>query len=83
VAAAIANREPSMRRAAERHFPGDTWSQGDDYHNQEQGLIRGAARREHVAIGSVIEALDRYLREHPDNARENTAPRCKPRPFYD
>jgi hypothetical protein len=83
VGASIATREAGMRRTAERQFPGDLWSQDDAFHNQEQALIRAAAKRERVAIGSVLDGLDRYLRSHPGGAHKNTATPCKPRPFYD
>jgi hypothetical protein len=83
VGESLVSREAGMRRTAEKQFPGDLWSQDDAFHNQEQALVRSAARRERVAIGSVLSALDEALRSHPRGAHKYTATPCKPRPFYD
>lgn len=83
MARSIATREPGLRAKAVRQFPGDHWSQDDAFHAHEQHLVRNAAAREGVAVARVLDALDAYLRSHPDEAREAGTSPCKPRPFYD
>jgi hypothetical protein len=83
VAQSIASAEPSARARARRQFPFDNWSQDDAFHNSEQGSVRALAAREHADLGSVLSALDAYLRAHPSPTRKTGASPCKPRPFYD
>lgn len=83
MARSIATREPGLRAKAARQFPGDRWSQDDAFHAHEQNLVRNAAARERVAVARVLDALDAYLRSHPDEARNAGTSPCKPRPFYD
>lgn len=83
VAASIAEREPALRARATAQFPGDLWSQDDAYHAHEQELVRAAAARQRMPLGSVLWALDSWLRTHPSPERESSASPCKPRPFYD
>ena len=45
--------------------------------------VTEAAAREKVAVGSVLDALDMYLRENPNRKNQNRVPLCKPRSFYD
>lgn len=82
IARSVAQREPGWERAAQRKFPGDRWSQDDDFHNQEQRAARRAASRYHIQLGSVLHAIDQQLRQAPDSRKVHAVP-CKPRPFYD
>ena len=79
----IAKDERPLRLQAVREFPGDHWSQGDAFSFREFRQVTGVAEREKVAIGSVLDALDRYLRENPNKKNKNRVPPCKPRSFYD
>lgn len=83
IARNIAKGERPLRMQAVREFPGDHWSQGDAFSFREFRQITEAAAREKVAIGSVLDALDRYLRKHPSRKNQNRVPLCKPRSFYD
>lgn len=79
----IAKAERVLRIEAVREFPGDHWSQGDAYSFREFRRVTAAATKKNVAIGSVLNALDKYLRENPNKNNENRVPLCKPRSFYD
>jgi len=83
VARNIANDERLLRVQAVREFPGDHWSQGDAYSFREFRRVTAAAAQEKVAIGSVLDALDEYLRRNPNRKNRNRVPLCKPRSFYD
>ena len=74
--------EARWRRSCERRFPGDQWSQDDDFHRLEQSRVRAIAGRLHVRLTDVLRAIDEGLREHPEGHRVTASP-CKPRPFYD
>ena len=88
IATIVRGREPAMRRSALERFPGDPWSQGDDFGNAERRLVRELAAREHVRPSSVLEAIDHDVRTRPFSdprqqiVRGGVAP-CMPRPFYD
>lgn len=85
VGRAIARREPAWERQVRLHFPGDDWSQDDDFHALELQSARREAARYGVSAGEVLRAIDEELRarngEQP--GRRRGAARCKPRPFYD
>jgi hypothetical protein len=67
-----------------RAFPGDLWSQDDDFHHKEMEWARGAARRLGVRLGDALKAIDRGLRAAAAGTPlRATVPPCKPRPFYD
>jgi hypothetical protein len=83
VASDIARAERILRLQAVREFPGDHWSQGDAYSFREFRRVTAAATQEKVAIGSVLNALDEYLRKNPNKNNQNRVPLCKPRSFYD
>ena len=83
VARDIAKAEKLLRKQAKREFPGDHWSQGDAYSFREFRRVTAAATQENVAIGSVLVALDEYLRKNPNKNNQNRVPLCKPRSFYD
>jgi hypothetical protein len=83
VARDIARAERVLRLQAVREFPGDQWSQGDAYSFREFRRVIAAAAQEKAAIGSVLNALDEYLRKNPNKNNQNRVPLCKPRSFYD
>lgn len=88
IAERVYSREAAMRRSALERFPGDPWSQGDDFGNAERRLVRELAAREKVRPSSVLEAIDHDVRTRPSldpqqqRIRGGVAP-CMPRPFYD
>ena len=83
--AEVIRGEPAARRRTERHFPGDRWSQDDDFHNWEQRMAHTVAERRGIDLSEVYRAIDEGLREGwaPELEREATAAPLKPRPFYD
>ncbi len=77
-------REAGERAGNRAHFPGDHWSQDDDFHNSEAAWMREVSGRNHVPLEQVILALDQVLhRRYPNPDRQTYARPCKPRPFYD
>ena len=74
--------EQQWRAAAKRRFPGDHWSQDDDFHRVEQSRVRRIAGRRKVTLTDVLRAIDEGLRVRPQGRRVTASP-CKPRPFYD
>ena len=83
---AMVAQEPATRQRAARNFPGDAWSQDDDFHAVEmQAAQRQAAQRD-MSLGDVLRGLDDGLRD-PAQARvnaplKNSVPPCRPRPVY-
>lgn len=76
--------EPEWRRSALASFPGDHWSQDDDFHNSERRWAEAEARRRQVPLSDVFAAIDARLRAHPPAPPgKATASPSKPRPFYD
>jgi hypothetical protein len=78
-----------LRDRAAESFPGDAWSQSDDFHAHEARQIRELAHQRHVTVEEVLRAIDDDLHA-PERARRSdhgsrgvTAVPCKPRPFYD
>lgn len=84
--AEIASEEPAMRAAAAHEFPGDAWSQDDDFHEHEQKMARSLAAKNGVRLGDVLRALDDGLRERwPPAPRVHLnpgVPPCRPRLSY-
>jgi hypothetical protein len=79
-----ATQEPSWRRRTVARFPGDRWSQDDDFHSVERFWALGEAARRGVPVSDVFRAVDEDLRSHPvEPPRKSNASPCKPRPFYD
>jgi len=79
--------EPRFRREALSRFPGDPWSQGDQFGAQERDLVHRLAKREHMRPGAVFDAIDRDIKSHAYDGpllrdRGRVAP-CMPRAFYD
>jgi hypothetical protein len=80
----IAAAEPGLRDAAAKKFPGDAWSQDDDFHNREQESMRRLAGAYDVAFGEVLKAVDDGLRERWPGAggMRSSVPPCRPRLDY-
>jgi hypothetical protein len=88
---AIRAREPAMYRESVERFPGDDWSQGDHFGNQERSFVRDQSALLNARPGAVLRAIAEDLRREArpstgaaqaGNPR-GTAPPCMPRPFYD
>jgi hypothetical protein len=80
----VAQQEQEWRRSALALFPGDQWSQDDDFHNSERRWAEAEARRRDVPLSDIFAAIDAQLRAHPPAAPgKATASPSKPRPFYD
>jgi len=82
VAQALAAQEPRWRAAAEKLFPGDLWSQDDDFFNQEHRAVRQMAAARGTSPGEILRAVDEELRRAPAGRKIGAVP-VKPRPFYD
>ncbi|GHG86781.1 hypothetical protein [Comamonas sp. JC664] len=81
---AAANQEAEWRRKARQSFPGDHWSQDDDFGAAERKWAVDEAHRRGVPVTEVLEAIDAELHSRPvQPPRKATASPCKPRPFYD
>ena len=83
--AALASSEPTWRREAEIQFPGDVWSQDDDFHRREGTFARETATTRGVPVEEVLRAIDEGLHGELGMSHQlvATVPPCKPRPFYD
>jgi hypothetical protein len=82
--AAAAAQEPTWRLASRRNFPGDMWSQDDDFHSMERAWVNAEAQQRGVSPREVFRAIDEDLHAHPPSPpRKATASPCKPRSFYD
>ena len=81
----VSKREAVWENSVQRRFPGDSWSQDDDFHASELRWARGAAAFGRVSVGEVLRAIDEDLRARgaKQPLRRNGAAPCKPRPFYD
>ena len=82
IAEDLSDHEPNWRAASQRRFPGDHWSQDDDFHRVEQHRARTIASRLKITLSDVLRAIDDGLRARPEGRRVTASP-CKPRPFYD
>lgn len=82
VGAMIAREESTWVHNAVDNFPGDLWSQRDDFHNQEQQFARELADRFHISLSYVFLSIDKSVRERGPSDLAKAVP-CKPRPFYD
>jgi len=79
-----ARAEPAWRERNRRAFPGDHWSQDDDFGAYERQWVLGEAARRGVPVTDVFGAIDAELHSAPVSPpRKATASPCKPRPFYD
>ena len=84
--AEIDRQEPEMRAAAAHAFPGDAWSQDDDFHEREQKKARELAASRGVRLADVLLAIDEGIRASwppAPTVRPNPAvPPCRPRLSY-
>ncbi|WP_225408358.1 hypothetical protein [Stigmatella hybrida] len=79
-----AAEEPRWRLSTMHRFPGDHWSQDDDFHASERGWALELSRREGVSPTEVFRAIDEELHAQPvAPPRKASASPSKPRPFYD
>jgi hypothetical protein len=84
VGRAAAREEPVWREKTRKTFPGDRWSQDDDFGASEKAWINGQASRRRVPVVDVLQAIDEDLRANPPRPpRSSTAAPSRPRPFYD
>jgi hypothetical protein len=91
--ARVAAREVAWRAKSVGAFPGDHWSQDDDFHSTESAFVRREARRLGVRLSGLLLAIDAGL--HAAAVTASSAPTtsgasrqaavvpCKPRPVYD
>lgn len=86
VARAVRDAEPGFRRKSLEMFPGDPWSQGDQFAAQERELVEKLARDEKMRPGAIFKVIDRDVKHgYPSplaRERGRVAP-CMPRTFYD
>jgi hypothetical protein len=80
----VTSRERSMRRDAAVKFPGDLWSQDDDFHERESEATRNFANDHDLAITDVVAAIDDGMRERwpTSGPVQATVPPCRPRLSY-
>lgn len=81
---AAAAAEPGWRTRSRHSFPGDHWSQDDDFGASERGWVMREAGQRGVPPTDVFRAIDEELHAAPVlPPRKATASPSKPRPFYD
>ena len=80
----VTSRERKMRRDAAVKFPGDPWSQDDDFHERENEEIRAFASSKEIRLSDVLGAVDQGMSEHwPTTVSPNPkVPPCRPRLSY-
>lgn len=80
----VTSRERNVRREAAVKFPGDLWSQDDDFHERENETVRSFASGKDVRLGDVVRAVDDGMHAHwPTNGEPiATVPPCRPRLSY-
>jgi hypothetical protein len=82
----MANDEASERTEAAHAFPGDLWSQDDDFHGKEQKRARTVASKRNMRLGDVLDAVDEGMRDGwPPLPRVTMKPGvvpCRPRLSY-
>jgi len=80
----VTSRERSMRRDAAVKFPGDLWSQDDDFHERENERVRALAGDKGVRLTDVVRAIDDGMRARwPTNVQPVAiVPPCRPRLSY-
>lgn len=79
----IRRKEPKMRRRALERFPGNPWSAGDDFGNDEENFVRDMSNEESVRPGAVLDAIDHDVKTFPGDGERGSVAPCMPRPFYD
>jgi hypothetical protein len=78
----LAAHEPAWHQKAATDFPGDPWSQEDDFARSEYNQARNEAAQRAAHVGDALRAADESLRAQSTGRRVGVSP-CKPRPFYD
>ncbi len=82
----MADQEPADRKEAAHAFPGDLWSQDDDFHSREQKHARAVATKRGMTLADVLGAIDDGLRERwppfPRITLKPGVPPCRPRLSY-
>jgi hypothetical protein len=80
----VAYDEPPTRGKSTHAFPGDAWSQDDDYHAQEAKKIRSFAGEHEVRLDDVVRAVDEGMKEGwpPRGLMKTGVPPCRPRLDY-
>jgi hypothetical protein len=78
----MAANEPGWIERAAAAFPGDSWSQEDDFAKSEYEQARSQAGRFGAHVGDALRAADESLRAQSAGRRVGVSA-CKPRPFYD
>ncbi|HSQ66333.1 MAG TPA: hypothetical protein VLM85_24085 [Polyangiaceae bacterium] len=80
----IVSRERTMRHDAALKFPGDPWSQDDDFHSREEGEARSFAASHDVRLADVLRAVDDGMRAHwsAPVTPDPRVPPCRPRLAY-
>ena len=80
----ITSRERTMRRDAAVKFPGDPWSQDDDFHERENEQVRTFATSRELRLSDVVRSVDDGMRERwPTSIVPNPkVPPCRPRLSY-
>jgi hypothetical protein len=81
---AIASDEPAARGKSAHEFPGDLWSQDDDYHSQEAKKMRSYAGERQVRLDDIVRAVDDGMRQgwSPRGLMKPGVPPCRPRLDY-
>jgi hypothetical protein len=83
--AEVTDKEVEERRDATLRFQGSPWSQQDDFHAKERDLVHSVAASHGVTTSSVVDALDRGMRERWTTRAEIVSQRvipCRPRLEY-
>jgi hypothetical protein len=80
----VTNRERQTRREAAVKFPGDPWSQDDDFHERENEFVRNFAGSHDLRLSDVVRSVDDGIREHWQASIQPNpkVPPCRPRLSY-
>jgi hypothetical protein len=83
----VSVNEDEWQRLSAENFPGDNWSERDDFHSREASRIRELAKERGASYEDLLRAIDEDLHKGAGtkaNERRNVrAVPCTPRPFYD
>ncbi len=88
-AGSVATDEPHWRNKSVESFPGDLWSQRDDFHAQERDRVKDLSEKQKIPVEQVLRAVDEDVRASArrpgvvGDPRGARAVPCKPRPVYD
>jgi hypothetical protein len=80
----VAYDEPPSRGKSAHQFPGDLWSQDDDYHAQEAKKMRAFAGERQIRLDDVVRAVDEGMKQGwiPRGLTKPGVPPCRPRLDY-